>query len=106
MAICTGSRVKGSWQHVNGAYGQTFVPETTTYSNGEPVYATEYTYDFKPENLELSIKNSSTGFYYNDSRSKEQIAEDLFNAYKHVRYLAHYKNPGIIDKIKNWREEL
>lgn len=54
------------------------------------------------ENLEIAINDSSTGFYYNDTRSTEQIAEDMFNAYKHVRYVEHYENPGIIDSIKNW----
>lgn len=54
------------------------------------------------ENLEISINDSRTGFYYNEDRSTEQIAEDMFNAYKHVRYVEHYKDPGIIDSIINW----
>ena len=28
---------------------------------------------------------------HNDNRTEEQIAEDMYNAYKHVRYLEHFK---------------
>ena len=47
--------------------------------------------DFKREDLEIAINNSKSGFCYNDNRSEEQIAEDMYNTYKHVRYLEHYK---------------
>lgn len=45
---------------------------------------------WEKENLEIAINNSRTGFYYNDYRSEEAIGEDMYNAYKHVRYLEHY----------------
>lgn len=41
-------------------------------------------------NLKISIDDYSSDFYYNPSRYSSDIAEDLYNTYKHVRYLRHY----------------
>ena len=80
---------KGSW--VGDGYGKVFKPEVkrTGYGCGncEPVYG----YVTNTENLELGINKSKCGFYFNDKHTAEQISEDLYNAYKHVRYLEHYK---------------
>ena len=41
-------------------------------------------------NLKVSIDEYSSDFYYNSDRSTDSIAQDLYNTYKHVRYLRHY----------------
>lgn len=94
----------GHWENRGGYGGYKFVRDTVHSGQyGEIVtpapasYATSYS----SENLEVAINDSKTGFYYNDDCSEEQIAEDLLNAYKHVRYKEHYENPDLIDRIKN-----
>lgn len=42
------------------------------------------------EDLELSINNSSSGFMLNTDRTIYDIAEDLYNTYKRVRYKEHF----------------
>ena len=42
------------------------------------------------EDLELSINKSSSGFMLNTDRTIYQIADDLYNTYKRVRYLEHF----------------
>lgn len=83
----------GHWENRGGYGGNVFVRDTVKYGQyGEferPAPAPYYP-EYHNENLEIAINKSKTGFYYNDERSEEQIAEDLFNAYKHVRYLEHY----------------
>ena len=41
-------------------------------------------------NLKISIDDYSSNFYYNAYCSSDTIANDLYNTYKHVRYLRHY----------------
>ena len=41
-------------------------------------------------NLKIAIDDYSSDFYYNPYRNASDIAEDLYNTYKHVRYLRHY----------------
>ena len=45
----------------------------------------------KNANLEVSLEECSVPFFYNVCRSSSKIVEDLYNAYKHVRYEKHYK---------------
>lgn len=41
-------------------------------------------------NLKIAIDNYSSAFLYNQYMPYSRIAEDLYNTYKHVRYLRHY----------------
>ena len=53
--------------------------------------------------LEVVINNKiKVGFYYDDRRSVSELAEDFFNTYKHLRYLAHYSslNEGVYERHK------
>jgi len=43
-------------------------------------------------NLKVAINEYSSNFYYNPRRYNSQIAEDLYNTYKHVRYMCHYSH--------------
>ena len=84
----------GHWENRGGYGGNVFVRDTVKkcgpYGEFEEPVPAPYYPEYRNENLEIAINKSKTGFYYNDERSEEQIAEDLFNAYKHVRYLEHY----------------
>lgn len=105
--IQTGSYtvIPGHWENRGGYGGNVFVRDTIRSGQYGEIVTPAPTYQspsYSSENLELAINESKCGFYYNDDHSKEQIAEDLFNAYKHVRYVEHYENPNIIDRFKNW----
>lgn len=88
-----GSYQKGRWKDTGGYGGRVFEPELRQVSSSyagvtyEPVYVP----NTATENLELGINRSKCGFYFNNERTAEEISEDLYNAYKHVRYLEHYK---------------
>lgn len=43
-------------------------------------------------NLKVAIDDCSSNFYYDSKRYNSQLAEDLYNTYKHVRYLRHYSH--------------
>lgn len=45
---------------------------------------------YEDEDLELRIKKSSEGFMLNADNSTEEIADDLYNTYKRVRYKEHF----------------
>lgn len=47
---------------------------------------------YRYEDLEVSINNSKEGFMLNTNNSAEEIAEDLYNTYKRVRYKEHFDN--------------
>ena len=42
-------------------------------------------------NLSVSINNTFADFYYDAANSVSRLVEDLYNTYKHVRHLEHYK---------------
>ncbi len=46
---------------------------------------------YRYEDLQVSINNSKEGFYINTNHSFYQIAEDLYNTYKRVRYKEHFE---------------
>ena len=49
-----------------------------------------FNYGYEKPQFEVRIQDKVTGFYFNTRRTISQIAEDMYNAYKHVRYLKHY----------------
>lgn len=45
---------------------------------------------FEDEDLEVCINKSSEGFMLNANNSAEEVADDLYNTYKRVRYKEHF----------------
>lgn len=90
--VCTGSYYvpNGHWE--NCGYAGKFVPDVIERPYSAPLVLSPYTaHTMEKENMEIAINLSRSGFLYNDERSAKQISEDMYNTYKHVRYLEHYK---------------
>ena len=71
--------------------------------NIEPIEYTTYTTEERA-NLGMSLNDKAEiGFYYDDRRSVDELANDLFNTYKHLRYQSHYtgRNEMIYEKRKS-----
>ncbi len=49
-----------------------------------------FNYGYERPQLEVRLQDKVTGFFFNTERTISQITEDLYNSYKHVRYLQHY----------------
>ena len=49
-----------------------------------------FNYGYETPQLEVRLQDKVTGFFFNTERTISQITEDLYNSYKHVRYLQHY----------------
>lgn len=71
------TRESGYYQYGIGG-SATWIPITKQ----EPVY--------ESEDLEVSINKSREGFMLNTNDSAEEIADDLYNTYKRVRYKEHF----------------
>ena len=91
--VCTGSSMHTPGKWVQQGRLSYFKPDKIQSGYGgsvlrdaDPVPVSTW----EKENLEIAINNSKTGFYYNDARPEETLGEDMYNAYKHVRYLEHY----------------
>ena len=98
--VCTGTGIELNGHYESNGYGgQTYVPNVTNYGYSRTVHSPSTVHYMSDENMEVAINKSRSGFLYNDDRYASQIAEDLYNTYKHVRYLEHYK--AIDDAKKN-----
>ena len=64
--------------------------DTLMIGSCDGIFKVDTKYGPKKANLELQIGNTNTPFYYNKESSEDELVEQLYNGYKHTRYVEHY----------------